>query len=496
MTVLAGTSITFVDKSTAVPTVWLQDINNAVYGKIPTNFSLATDFTGVDPTGVADSTVGLQAAITAASGKTLYLPPGTYKITGTLTLPQSIHIMGPTMRGTGAPSGTIRGAYINAAFAGPALEYAPGGFTAGDILLEHFQLGGNYLLYGAGNGIHLNNTATVLMRNLVVFGFGTDQIHIDSGCYSCLVKDTYVAETWGVGGDNAGIYCNGQQCTFDGVESDGHKYAIFIDAIAYDTNITGGVLEGSTVSIINIAASATGNNRISLVRLNGTVSGAGITTASSYTTIEACKIRITPGTIGVDLVTNGGFGAILANNVIIAPTSIRLNGSGLCYIGGNSCQSSSKALEIVANSLYASEVVGNWFGGTTNSVLHTAGTAITFTGNRYDDGTGVYKAIVITAGSPTLEAVYGGATPTVASVAALVLPAGVNGAFISGVTNITSLGVVGFTNRTVTLIFQGILTFTDGSNLKLAGNFVTTADDTITLFCDGTNWYEVARSVN
>ena len=37
---------------------------------------------------------------------------------------------------------------------------------------------------------------------------------------------------------------------------------------------------------------------------------------------------------------------------------------------------------------------------------------------------------------------------------------------------------------------------TDGSNLKLAGNFVTTADDVITLVCDGTNWFEMSRSVN
>ena len=48
----------------------------------------------------------------------------------------------------------------------------------------------------------------------------------------------------------------------------------------------------------------------------------------------------------------------------------------------------------------------------------------------------------------------------------------------------------------VTLIFDGILTFTDGSNLKIAGNMTTSADDTITLAFDGTNWYEVARSVN
>lgn len=36
----------------------------------------------------------------------------------------------------------------------------------------------------------------------------------------------------------------------------------------------------------------------------------------------------------------------------------------------------------------------------------------------------------------------------------------------------------------------------DGSNLVLAGDFVTTPDDTITLACAGSTWYEVARSAN
>lgn len=66
---------------------------------------------------------------------------------------------------------------------------------------------------------------------------------------------------------------------------------------------------------------------------------------------------------------------------------------------------------------------------------------------------------------------------------------------ISGTTTITSI-TASWAHRRVTLVFDGILTFTDGSNLKLAGNFVTTADDAITLVCDGTNWYETGRSVN
>ncbi len=68
---------------------------------------------------------------------------------------------------------------------------------------------------------------------------------------------------------------------------------------------------------------------------------------------------------------------------------------------------------------------------------------------------------------------------------------------VTGTTNITSVsGTSIVAGTTITIIFDGILTFTDGSNLKLAGNFVTTADDTITLTYDGTNWYEVARAVN
>lgn len=46
------------------------------------------------------------------------------------------------------------------------------------------------------------------------------------------------------------------------------------------------------------------------------------------------------------------------------------------------------------------------------------------------------------------------------------------------------------------LTFENTLTVVDGSNLKLAGNFSATADDTLTIYHDGTNAYEVARSNN
>lgn len=94
--------------------------------------------------------------------------------------------------------------------------------------------------------------------------------------------------------------------------------------------------------------------------------------------------------------------------------------------------------------------------------------------------------------------VHGGSTPwgtAVASAATITVPANNEFVQVSGTTTITSVAAAA-AGRKVTLLFQGALTFTDGSNLKLNGNFVTTADDTITLVSDGTNWIEVARSAN
>lgn len=105
---------------------------------------------------------------------------------------------------------------------------------------------------------------------------------------------------------------------------------------------------------------------------------------------------------------------------------------------------------------------------------------------------GVFK---ITDGSTGIRSLQGGGA-AVASAAALPVPTG-RVFHVTGTTNITSItstnlqaGVV------ITLIFDGILTVTDGGNLKLAGNFVTAADSTLSLVYDGTNWYETGRSTN
>jgi hypothetical protein len=103
--------------------------------------------------------------------------------------------------------------------------------------------------------------------------------------------------------------------------------------------------------------------------------------------------------------------------------------------------------------------------------------------------------IRVAAGGSEIRGFLGGGA-AVASATALPLPTG-RVFHVTGTTTITSITSTNFgSGAVITLIFDGVLTFTDGSNLVLAGNFVTTADDSITLVYDGTNWYETSRSVN
>lgn len=80
----------------------------------------------------------------------------------------------------------------------------------------------------------------------------------------------------------------------------------------------------------------------------------------------------------------------------------------------------------------------------------------------------------------------------VASATATTLGADGNYYDITGTTTITSV-TIQTVGKVIVLQFDGILTFTDGSNLKLHGNFVTAAGATIVLQSDGTDWYELSR---
>lgn len=85
--------------------------------------------------------------------------------------------------------------------------------------------------------------------------------------------------------------------------------------------------------------------------------------------------------------------------------------------------------------------------------------------------------------------------PTVASTAAMTLPTHSGVVKVTGTANITSI-VPGYHGERVTLIFTATAAgtgLTDGAGtLRLGSNFVYTADDAITLVCDGGAWYSAS----
>lgn len=223
--------------------------------------------------------------------------------------------------------------------------------------------------------------------------------------------------------------------------------------------------------------------------------------------------------------TAGGYGhRIIGNKCDGGHAGILVRKSRHCQVVGNWCYGSDRDEGIIIgwDSPYSNFnlVVGNSCkGNTSDGIRISGGSENVVMGNRcYDNGDyGIkedsansnYNIItgnnlkgnttggIITAGSNT-ECYHNitGDSVDIASASTIAIPA--TGEFfnITGTTNITSV-TASWIGRRVTLKFAGILTFTDGSNLKLGGNFVTTADDVIPLVCDGTNWYEDgARSVN
>lgn len=83
----------------------------------------------------------------------------------------------------------------------------------------------------------------------------------------------------------------------------------------------------------------------------------------------------------------------------------------------------------------------------------------------------------------------------IASGAAINIPVKGTVFTVTGTTGINSFTGSG-PARVITLVFADVLTLTDGSNLKLAGNFTTSADDILMGMWDGINFYEISRSAN
>lgn len=392
--------------------------------------------------GLSDDTAAVQSALTAALGKTLYFPVGTYVITTGLTGSAS----STRICGDGKGSSVLK--YDGS---GTALTWGLGGSIPNmQFVLEGIRIDGS----SAGVcGLKLTGFQDFTLIDCDVIGFATGYgVWLDN-CNSGVSFNTDIRQNavgWRVGNAaNLNTFIGGQ-CTGNGYGI--HVYSNCECNTWIATNIS------SCSQLYAVYLQAGQLNTLDHCYFENNTGGGGSATVF----------------VGDDTDTESAHFTRLLHN--------RFTEVGVVYM-------------VRVYRGQESMIVGNLHGGSGATAL------VRVDGNGVDtvirDNAKGTAALLSDAGVRTSLTGPNAftAVPSLASQATLTLPGHPGIVEVTGTTSITGVNARAVGER-VTLVFTGILTVTDGGNLKLAGNFVTSADDTITLVSDGTNWIEVARAVN
>ena len=359
-----------------------------------------------------------------------------------------------------------------------------------------------------GHGVHVPSAQRGTIRNNdISASFGQAGIFIDSS-NSITVSGNYIHDTFW-----AGIrgYDTAAPCTKVVIDSNR------LEAIGL-LNDTGSVVGCN--GIANFSAYTTPaeydifdwvvtNNYLQFIEENG-IEGAGFVCGNTiYKTNNGGLAAISPEGIYTQ-----GPAKILDNTIYLSGPGIRVyrdgteaaGDKGYVEIVGNTTIDPANGWGIQVNainaggSITALQVKNNttWNGGIQVSTASGASyDATSFVTNNVSYGglgnaSSIAQSLANVSGN-NFDPVY----TSIASGTTIAITQGAKFVEVTGTTNISTISAAtSIAGRQVTLKFTGILTVNDGSNLKLAGNFTTSADDTLTLICDGTDWYEIARSVN
>jgi parallel beta-helix repeat protein len=426
-------------------------------------------------------TAAINAAITAlpATGGIIYFPAGTYLLDGILdhnNKPVTFQGagIGQTILKTTTADGcfdidldtiykhvAIQDMSIHTTFAGAGdainILWSTATSNYSNVTIKNVEIAPTVAASATAyftNGIVLSDAKNGALENIIIRG-----------------KDASGGMALGISLVGAGANTTAYNCKFfncvTGFNVGGTCTKISMDTGYFDTNagaillsfaaetrshsITNCVFEGSNVDITMVKA--------------------------SYCNISGNRNRTGSSTINVDM-TDCDFCTITGNHFLTGSWSMLLTTSDNNTIIGNFLSASggsSKGLWM-KTACKGNIVLSNWIQGSSVNIDN-------------DWSTGIPN--IIENNSPTVSA-------NVASAAALAGDPSTDLWQITGTTNITSIAstAASWTGRRVRLRFSGVLTFTDGSNLLLDGNFVTAANDIILLEYDGTNYNEISRSAN
>jgi hypothetical protein len=329
---------------------------------------------------------------------------------------------------------------------------------------------------------------------------------------------------------NNGIGTATPGTTYDGIDVKNCDGLTFVRCRAYSNTLDGFDFRGDNIDLIaceaysnggsglEISANSNGNTQNTAVRVFGGHywgNGVGVTIANNpaggggltRVSISGAHIRANTGD-GVEFTVSSA-----NTHASISDAMIFNNGGKGVDILGNAEQIALSNCHVVANvsdGVYCNagltlqinggllERNGGWgyLEGASASRNNLAG-ALRVAGNTAGQISINSASRLTKVDASVLDYSPNGSAPSdiIASAATITLPEGGQAFFVTGTSTITDI-TLSHRGRIVTLQFTSTATVTDAGTLRLAGNFVATPDDTLTLMCNGSFWYELSRSVN
>jgi hypothetical protein len=465
--------------------------------------------------GVTDDTAAIQAAIDAAVGGVLEVPQGfTFGIRETIALPSNVTLVGrgaiKALSGAGITTALLYGNAVS----GATIE---GVEVDGNVDATGSAAYGIYFTGGSNNavrGAYVHDTRDAGIRMEAEQGWTVS----DNRLYDCGRSGFTDNHGMMFGSVTSSRACSDFVIARNDIRSAARKgmamYAFTSGTVArgrivansvqscglggyYLTGLAGGVANAVDIVLAdNLGWDNYANFELancSRVTASGNHS-AFTTTTGKYAGWVLAGVEDTVITGGHNInapqhgVVLGPADAVACTRVVIRGMQIRNPNQNTEATGAGVQLTDSTSCEIEC-------VITSGDSKMTHGLLEGSGTDLNVLGGRVS-GASAANTLQLATNASVVTAFSGAGVPSVASASSVTLPSGWPVINITGTTGITSIAAAGYRGRTVTLVFAAALTVTDGSNLRLNGDFTTSADDTLTLVCDGTNWYEVARSAN
>lgn len=348
-----------------------------------------------DPSGASDSTAAIQGALNACpNGGVVYLPAGTYKTTGTLTVPIWVRLLGPTGDRAATFGAVIKPAVTFSGAAALTLMAGNAGLATGAIRLENLVIDGSSL---SGGGVHgilaAGYVHGAVLHRLHVKSFPGDGIHTQSDGtnvpYSWTLDQVESSNNIGHGfyttnlTDSTWLACRAASNTGDGYN------LTATGASGANSRYLGCIAEGNATGF-NIASSTSAFAQ--------TFSGCstqfnnhdGFKATSTATTgliqITGCRFWEDGNNAGTG---GGGYSGInltgLTGDVLISGTSVLTNNTGTPAAPANGLS--------VTNCTGQVTVSASQFFGATTDISNGGGNTRLFFGSDVSSGTGIMSAL-------------------------------------------------------------------------------------------------------